>query len=185
MKITSLEEGLGCQSVFRVLGVLNADLEYHTRGEEEIDIKAVLTGSAALAEYADRNNVHYETDTKDVDLWTNTEHGNLEELTEFPLAEETRNNGSQYRYKTSSVSTEERPPQAFVDIITDYEEAFEWDTEEAREIEERLSNDISGDPVVEGPVEVYLPSIDVLEDTFRYSGKDYTDRIEFIQEIKE
>lgn len=184
MKIISLEEGMGCQSVYRVLGVLNADLEYYTRGEDDIDIQAVLTGSAALAEYADRNNVRYETDTKDVDLWTTSEHGNIEDLTELPLARETRKNGSQFRYNTSSASTEDHPPQAFVDIITDYEEAFEWETEDAQDIEQRMSQDISGDPIVEGPVDVYLPSIDVLEDTFRYSGRDYTERIDFIQELQ-
>lgn len=183
MKIVSLEEGMGCQSVYRVLGVLNADLEYYTRGEEDIDIQAVLTGSAALAEYADRNNVHYETDTKDVDLWTTSDHGDLESLSQLPLAKETRSNGSQYRYNTSSASTQDQTPEAFVDIITDYEEAFDWNPEDARDIEQRMSQDISGDPIVEGPVEVYLPSIDVLEDTFRYSGRDYTERIEFIQDL--
>lgn len=184
MKITSLEDGMGCQSIYRVLGVLNADLEYYTRGEDDINIKAVLTGSSALADHADRNDVHYVTDTKDVDLWTTSEHGDLERFAELPLAQETRSNGSQYRYNTSAASVDNNPLETLVDIITDYEEAFEWDPEHATEMKQRFAQDISGDPVVEGSVEVYLPDIDNLEDSFRYSGRDYSERIELIQGFK-
>ena len=181
MRISSADQGMGCQAVYRVLGVLNGDLNYYTQ-ESELDIDAVLTGSAALAIHADMNGEQYETDTKDVDLYINDMEG-LETFRRLPLAERTRGDGAQYHYDTSSASTAVRTPEAFVDIITDYESAFGWEHEDARKVEQQLTVDMKGEPVMEGPVDIHLPELDTLRNTFQYSGRDYSQRIQLIDEM--
>lgn len=173
---------MGCQSVYRVLGVLNGDLNYYMQDTEELDIDAVLTGSAALAVHADMNGEHYETDTKDVDLYVDDLEG-LERFRKFPLAERTREDGAQYHYDTGSASTAVQTPEAFVDIVTDYESAFDWEQQQAEEVEQQLTVDMDGEALVEGPVDIYLPELETLRNTFQYSGRDYSQRIELVDEM--
>jgi hypothetical protein len=183
MRLISGEEGLGCQSVYRVIVVMNGDLDYYNRGNSDYDIDAVLTGIAAVAEHADRRGIPYQTDTKDVDLWTFGEQDDLERLLRTPLAEMSGDEMSQINYDTTSASTASNAPEAFVDIITDYEQAFGWNPEDAREVEQELSEQTTGQPIIEGQIDVHLPELETLRKTFEYSDRDYTDRIELIDSM--
>lgn len=189
MKIEAPEDGLGCQSVYRVLGVLQADLNFYLENteieRENFDFEGLMVGSGALAVHADRRNVQYSTDTKDVDIYTNQEMADLQDFESFPHTTRSRKDGSQLCYDTTSASTSVRPPEAFVDVITDYRNAFEWSEEEATEIETLLEEETSDEPISNGIITVYLPSLDTLEKTFEYSNRDYTERIEMIDRLQE
>lgn len=191
MRIMSEEEGLGCQSVYRVIGVLNGDASFylndndHNYTEEDFQFDTVLTGSGALAIHADRNGVPYETDTKDIDLYANSEIADLETFRQFPHTERSREDGSQLCYDTTSASTTLEAPEAFVDVITDYGQAFGWDEDEADEVHRLLEEEAQGsDPIATGAVTVHLPSLDTLRKTFEYSGRDYSDRIDMIDDMQ-
>lgn len=191
MRISSEEEGLGCQSVYRVIGVLNGDAGFylndsdHNYSEGDFQFDSVLTGSGALAIHADRRGVPYETDTKDIDLYANSEIADLEAFKQFPHTEESRRDGSQLCYDTTSASTSLEAPEAFVDVITDYGKAFEWDEDEAGEVHRLLEEEAGGDdPIATGAITVHLPSLDTLRKTFEYSNLDYSDRIDMIDDMQ-
>lgn len=189
MQITSGEDGgLGCQSVYRVLGVFEADINFYIRDmdieREDFEFDGVLTGSSALAIHADRNDVSYATNTKDIDIYTNVDMADLETMEDFPHAQMSRENGSQYRYNTNNASTSTQI-DAFVDIITDYQQAFEWDEQESNEVQRLLEEEISDEPLIRGTTEIHLPSLDTLKKTFQYSGRDYTNRIEMIEDMQD
>lgn len=185
MEFVSGQEGYECQGVFRVLGVLDGDVSYYTRGDEDIDLDTVMVGSAPLAEHADRNGVQYRTETADIDLYAPIDQDDLEDLVKLPLAEERVEDRAQIEYDTTAASTAHKAPDAFVDIISDFEKAFGWESQEAREIETQLENDMEGSPVYEGAIDVYLPELTTLRDTYRFSGRDYSDRIELIDRMRE
>lgn len=191
MRISSEEEGLGCQSVYRVIGVLNGDVSFYLNDtdeqytDDEFDFDTVLTGSGALAVHADRRDVPYETDTKDIDLYANSEIADLETFESFPHTERSREDGSQLCYDTTSASTTLDAPEAFVDVITDYGKAFNWDPNDAEEVHRLLEQEAHGnDPIAQGAVTVHLPSLETLKKTFEHSGLDYSDRIEMIEDMQ-
>lgn len=191
MRISSQEEGLGCHSVYRVIGVLNGDVGFYLNDtgeqytDEEFDFNTVLTGSGALAVHADRRDVSYETDTKDIDLYANSEIADIETFESFPHTERSREDGSQLCYDTTSASTSLEAPEAFVDVITDYGKAFNWDSEDAEEVHRLLEQEANvNDPIAQGAVTVHLPSLDTLKKTFEYSDLDYSNRIEMIEDMQ-
>jgi len=191
MRISSEEEGLGCQSVYRVIGVLNGDVRFYLNDteekytDEEFQFDTVLTGSGALAVHADRKDLHYETDTKDIDLYANSEIADLETFESFPHTERTREDGSQLCYDTTSASTSVEAPEAFVDVITDYRKAFNWRDDDAKEVHRLLEQETDrNEPIARGPVNVHLPSLETLKKTFEYSDLDYNARVEMIEKMQ-
>lgn len=189
VRISSSSKGLGCQSVYRVLGVFDADVNFYLDSSdverEEFDFEGVLTGSGALAVHADRHNVEYETDTKDIDIYTSQELSDLETIERFPHTEMTRENGSQYCYDTTSASTTANAPDAFVDVITDYNQAFGVEEETASEVERLLEEQASGEPITDGAVTVYLPDPETLKRTYQFSDLDYGDRVAMIEDMQD
>lgn len=189
MRISSVDEGLGCQSVYRVLGVLNADLNYQISNseieQESFKFESVLAGSAALAVHADRRGFLYETETRDVDLYTDSQMTNLESLEELLHIKKSQD-GTQYCYDTTNASSTARPAEVPVDIITDFHSAFEWDSTEAEEVEKLLEEQTeSSKPIQEGTATIYLPDLEALDRTFEYSERDYSDRRELIEKMQE
>lgn len=188
MEISSSEEGLGCQSIYRALGVLDGDINFYTSSEkfgyEEFEFESVLIGSAALAVHADRKGLDYKTDTKDVDLYTNADFTGLEEFEKLPQASMTNENGSQYNYNVAASATDVDAPDTFVDVITDFEQAFGWSSEDADEVERMLSGEIgASDPLMDNSITVYLPGLETLEETFERSERDYSERLDMIDEM--
>lgn len=189
MKIRSAEEGLGCQSVYQVLGVLNADLNYQLSQSEieheDFSMEGVLVGSAALAVHADRKGFDYETETRDVDIYTESATSELESLEELLHIKKSEDE-SQYCYNTTNTLSTTKPAEVPVDIITDFHSAFDWDVEEAEEVEYLLEEQTDDNrPIQEGTATVYLPDLDVLAKTFEYSNRDYSDRRELIEQMQE
>ncbi|MFB6175456.1 MAG: hypothetical protein ABEJ87_05830 [Candidatus Nanohalobium sp.] len=189
MRISSSSEGLGCQSVYRVLGVFDADINFYLDSfnvdREDFDFEGVLTGSGALAVHADRHDIEYDTDTKDIDIYTNQELSDLENMETFPHTEMSRENGSQYCYDTTSASTTANAPGAFVDVITDYNQAFGVEEDTATEVEELLEEQASGEPIIDGAVTVYLPDLETLKRTYQFQDLDHEDRVAMIEDMKE
>jgi hypothetical protein len=63
--------------------------------------------------------------------------------------------------------------------------AFGWDEDEADEVHRFLEEESQGiDPIVTGAVTVHLPSLDTLRKTLEYSGRDYSDRIDMIDDMQ-
>lgn len=188
MRISSSEDSLGCQSVYRVLGVLDGDISFYTGsgrfGYDEFDFKAVMVGSAALAVHADRHGVAYETDTKDIDLYTIDDFTGLQAFQELPQASENSDNGSQYGYNVSASGLDPDSPSTFVDVITDFEKSFDWNSKDADHVENMLSEDLqASEPMFDNNITVYLPRLETLSESFKASGRDYSDRIELIEKL--
>lgn len=188
MRISSSERGLGCQSVYRVLRVLDGDINFHLDDSdierEEFEFDTVLVGSAALAVHADRKNLSYQTDTKDVDLYTGPQMAELELFEQLTHTKSSAGDRSQFCYDTTSAPTSTDSPGAFVDVITDYNRAFNLEQEKADEMEHLLEEDASGDPIMDGTITVYLPSLETLDKTFDHPPVDYTERRELIDRMR-
>jgi len=189
MRIQSKEEGLGCQSIYRTLGVMNGDVNFylnydHPKNKEDFNFSTTLVGSAALAIHADLNDINYQTESKDIDLYTNHELADLELFKTLPPTKSARKDDSQYIYKTSSASTGIKTPKTSIDIITNYEKAFGWNEKEANEIETLLQQETQKDhAIIEGTIDVHLPELETLKKTFQHSERNYEDRIELIENM--
>lgn len=188
MKVSSSGDGLGCQSIYRVLGTLDGDLKFYSGsqkfGYDSFDFEAVLIGSSAVAVHADRQGIEYKTETKDLDLYTNGDFTDLEEFSRLPQTSVSGKDGAQYNYNISASGVDSNPPDTFVDVITDLEEAFGWGSEDSQEVGRMLSGEIgTSDPIRDDFITVYLPSLEGLRETFERSGRDYSSRINLIDKM--
>ncbi|MFB6190656.1 MAG: hypothetical protein ABEJ91_03725 [Candidatus Nanohaloarchaea archaeon] len=184
MAVTGKDRSLDSRDVFRVIGALNGDIGYHLdRGYIEpadMDFDLSLIGSGGLAVWAERRGENYKTRTKDVDMYPVS--GSLEGITDLPHATMSREDGSQYNYNVTAAAGS--VPDVFVDFIVDFEAAFDWDAGDARTVAGMLEEDMEeSEPVSEGRFDVYLPSLETLKATFEFSNRDYSDRIEKIEEM--
>ncbi len=188
MQIGDNNTGMAGNNIYHALNVLNSDLSFYMHhdnyDEKNFTFETTLVGSAALALLANENGARYTTDSKDVDLYTNSQLADIETFEKIPNIVRGRPDKSQYFYNTSSSSTAINPPETVIDIITDYENAFQWDKESSNEVEALLEQEIQGKPIIDGAIKVHLPSLETLEKTFDYSNRDYEDRIQLINELK-
>lgn len=187
---SSGKEELDTQQVFRVIGVIDGDIGYYTDSgrfgydEFEGEFSTALVGNGALAVWADREGVEYDIQSKDVDLYTTPQMADLESFESLPLASRSREDGSQYHYNVSA-SHNRAATNLFIDIITDLEGAFACDPVQAERVEEMLEEDIrQSEPIFEGNIDVYLPSLEALRESFDFPELDYDDRLSMIDELQ-
>jgi hypothetical protein len=64
------------------------------------------------------------------------------------------------------------------------DEAFGIEEGEAAEAERLLEEETSGEPINDGEITVYLPSLETPKKTYQFSDLDYQVRVETIEEMQ-
>lgn len=169
-------------------GVFSAEVGFYTNdrrfGYPELSFDSVLIGSDALAVHAYMRDFYVSKGGNDVDIYTDHCLDDLDILDRLPQGSKWREDGSQYHYNLAAPNANSRFDDTVVDVITDFESAFNWHPQEAEEVEELLSQEIGKTtPIVEGAVTVYLPRLEVLRETFEHSDRDYCERLDIIDSM--
>lgn len=108
-------------------------------GLGDIDFEAIWIGSSALEIHYREAGETWKDSFKDIDVYTTLEHSDLEKLSQ--LTNCNNPNDGQYMYIIGGNSYFNSSGSVPLDIITDFEEAFGWETDLSSKVEEELEKE--------------------------------------------
>lgn len=110
----------------------------------------------------------------------------LKKIESLPQGSMSRENGAQFNYNLSAAAVTGEIEDAYVDIITDFKSAFEWEQDENEYVKGLLREEKeTAETITDDVITVYLPSLETLKATFESSNRDYQDRIEMVDNMLE